>query len=235
MMLKTLATTLQENRMKRTTLILLGATLLIGSGCANPDPAILVTAHVPLEGSEGDEPGTVADCTRPEEIGSGIISQDVFINLAEIEAAGVPFTLGLLMQNRLINSAQYAPIGEDQNQRLDQNHIEIQGYEVNLGSDFSGLGSSGDLRYEATGILPTDGTLWAGVALFYPNELADWRAAFNARSANQSNAIVPAFAEVQVVGETIGGTKVESNMLTIPIQICDGCARTTTAICVISD
>ena len=55
-----------------------------------------------------------------------------------------------------------APIGESQNHRIDQNHIEIQGYELTFDKDdtgFNRLGTDGEVRYEATGIVPTDGTL----------------------------------------------------------------------------
>lgn len=232
--------------MKRLTLALVGTFLLAGSAaCADPDSSILITGHKPLEGSleevDTDDDGIpdlafVTDCSRPEQIGEGVIIQDLFINLAEVETTG--FSLGLLMENRLSNSATYAPIGEDQNHRIDQNHIEIQGYEIVFDSDdrgFNDLESDGELRYEATGLLPTDGSLWAEIVLFYPSEVGAWRTAFDIASGGQSNAIVPTFAEVQVVGRTVGGSNAESNRLTLPVQICDGCARTSTPICVAVD
>lgn len=221
--------------MKPLALALLGSVLVIGSACADPTADILVTGHVPLEGSLDEETGAVTDCAIPSEIGDTLLAQDLFINLEEIESAGTGFTLGLLMENRLDNSSTYAPIGEDRNQRLDQNHIEIQTYEVVFDDSFSGIGSGGELAYEATGILPTDGTLYAGVVLFYPNEVADWRNAFSIAAGGQGGAIVPTFAEVQIKGRTIGGTKVSSNRLTIPIQVCDGCARSSTPICVVAE
>lgn len=222
--------------MKRLTLALLGTVLVIGSACADPGADILVTGHVPMEGTLDEESGLITDCSMPTEIGDTLLAQDVFINLEEIESAGTGFTLGLLMENRLDNSATYAPIGEDKNQRLDQNHIEIQTYEVVFDSSgFDNLGSGGDIAYEATGILPTDGTLYAGVTLFYPNEIPDWRNAFAIAAGGAGGAIVPTFAEVQVRGRTIGGSKVQSNRLTIPIQVCDGCARSSTPICVATE
>jgi hypothetical protein len=231
----TFMTTHQENRMKRLTLLLLGSVLIAGSACADPDISILITGHAPLEGTLDEETGLITDCTIPEQIGEGIYYSDVFINLAD--ASGTGFALGILMENQLVDSSSYAPIGEDQNQRLNQNHIEIQGYEMTFDSGESGfntLGSSGDIRYEATGILPTDGTLWAGVVLFYPNEVSDWQDAFQIASGGQSSAIVPTFAEFQVKGRTVGGSNVESNKLTIPIQVCDGCSRPSTPLCVAS-
>jgi hypothetical protein len=226
--------TTQEYAMKRLSYLLLGSVLFFGSACADPDISILVTGHAPLEGSLDSETGEITGCAIPETIGEGVYFSDLFINLADAEVTG--FALGLLMENQLVDSSSYAPIGEAQNHRLNQNHIEIQGYEVVFDSGelgFSDLGSGGDIRYEATGILPTDGTLWAGVVLFYPNEVDAWRSAFSKASGGQGNAIVPTFAEVQVVGRTVGGANVESNKLTIPIQVCDGCARSSTPICVV--
>ncbi len=219
--------------MKRLSVLFLGSILFVGSACADPDSSILVTGHAPLVGTVDDETGLLEDCKIPDQIGEGVYFQDLFINLADAEDTG--FALGLLMENQLVNSASYAPIGESQNHRINQNHIEVQGYEVVFDSGEAGfdtLGSNGDIRYEATGILPTDGTLWAGVVLFYPNEVGDWRNAFNIAAGGQGNAIVPTFAEVQVVGRTVGGANVESNKLTIPIQVCDGCARSSTPLCV---
>jgi hypothetical protein len=43
---------------------------------------------------------------------------------------------------------------------------------------------------------------------------------------------VPTFLEVQVVGKTVGGDKVQSNVLTVPVQVCDDCSRSSTPICV---
>jgi len=218
--------------MRPLTIALLGTLMLAGSACADPEASLLVTGHTPLEGSLEDD-GTITSCEVPDTIGDTTLVQSLFINLAQHD--NVPFSLGLLMENQLADSSQYAPIGEDSNDRIDQNHIEIQGYELTFDSDddgFNTLGSDGEVRYEATGIVPTDGVLWAEVVLFFPNEIDAWRNAFEIAAGGQSNAIVPTFAEVQVVGRTTGGEKVTSNRLTMPLQVCDGCARSSTPICV---
>lgn len=226
--------TSQERLMKRV-MIIAAAVALSATACAEPDPSILVTGHVPLSGS-ADEEGGVTDCSAPGSLSDvELVSGSVFVNLEEVEAAGVPFSIGLLMENRLVDSSTYRPIGYDQNQRLNMNHIEIQGYEGTFDSGtsgFSNLGDGGQLRFESTGILQTDGALWVGLELFYPNEISRWREAFDIASGGQGNAIVPTFLEVQVLGETVGGSKAQSNVLTVPVQICDGCSRASTPICV---
>ena len=227
--------TFQEAGMTRLTLALAGTLLLAGSACADPGASLIVTGHQLMEGSADEETGEISGCEIPTSIGEGTRSHDVFINLAD--AANTGFTLGLLMENRLDDSSDYAPIGESQNMRLDQNAIEIQAYAVNFDSGDSGFNTlgadaDGEIRYESTGIVPTEGVLYSQLVLFYPNEAAEWRDAFSIAAQGQSNAIVSTFAEVQVLGRTIGGAKVESNLLTLPIQICDGCARQTTPICV---
>ncbi len=227
-----------ESKMKRSTLFAIGALALVTTACAEPEPEIIASAHIPLTGSEGEDPGTVTDCQPPGGIEDNeIIFQSLFINLADFEEANAPMQLGLMMENRLIDSSTYSPSGHDQNQRNNQNWIEVQGYEITFeGDGFTdtlGPDSNGELRVEATGLIPTDGSLWVGLELFYPNELRDWKDAFQIASGGQGNAIVPTFAEVQVVGETVGGSKVQSNILTVPIQVCNGCSRRSTPICVV--
>lgn len=228
-----------EAVMKRTTIAVFGAVALMSAACAEPEPSILVTGHVPLIGSE--EEGVVTGCAAPGSISDIEVSYgSVIINLQELDDANAPFQLGLLLENRLVDSSTYSAIGHDQNQRLDQNHIEIQGYEVTFDSDREGFGSlgpdkDGALRYESTGLVTTDGALWVGVELFYPFEIENWQSAFQIASDGDGSAIVPTFAEVQVVGETVGGGNVKSNILTIPIQVCDGCNLPSTPICVATE
>lgn len=211
----------------------LAAVTLAASACADPDSSILVTGHQFMEGS-GDGEDVV--CEMPAVIGEGLSSMDVVINLADPTTVREGFRLGLLMENRLTDSSSYAPIGERQNMRTNQNAIEIQAVEVTFDSNgFDLLGSNGALRYESTGILPSDGALYLPVPLFYPAEIGEWRDAFSVASGGQSNAIVSAFAEVQVKGRTVGGSKVESNRLTIPVQMCDGCERPSTPLCVATE
>jgi hypothetical protein len=222
-----------ELMMKRSMLfVALGAVALMASACAEPEPELLITAHVPLEGSSGDE-GEVTGCTAPDSIeGVNVIYQSLFINLDDFQEGNAPMQLGIMMENRLIDSSSYEPIGHDQNQRSNQNHIEVQGYELTFTeSGFDSLGDGGVVRTEATGLVPTDGSLWVGLDLFYPYERGPWNDAY-ASAGGGGGAIVPTFAELQVLGETVGGANVKSNILTVPIQVCKGCSRPSTPICV---
>ena len=227
-------TTHQELRMKRILVALMGASIFLGaSACADPETSIIVTGHKPLEGTEEElEDGSVivTDCQAPTTLTGGITFYNVFVNLSDPVTESFGFELGFLMENRLVDSSSYAPIGHDDNQRLDQNHIEVQGYEFNFDGGISVGG--GDLRLESTGLLTTDGQLFSRVLLISPEDVNEWRASHSAASGGQDNAIVPTFIEAQVKGRTVGGDKVESNILTIPVEVCDGCNRPSTPICV---
>lgn len=223
-----------EARMQRLSLLVLVAISLTTAACADPDSSIIVTGHQMMEGSMGDN--GLEGCEVPSAIGEGQRSMDIVINLADPVTVAAGFQLGLLMENRLTDSSSYAPIGERQNMRINQNEIEVQAVEVTFDSrGLNTLGSDGELRYDSTGILPTDGNLYMTLPLFFPAEIAEWRDAFAIASGNQSNAIVSGFAEVQVKGRTVGGSKVESNLLTIPVQLCDGCERPSTPICIATE
>ena len=121
---------------------------------------------------------------------------------------------------------------------IHQNHIEVQSYQVTFDSEasgFSGLGDGGQLEYPSSGLVTTDGALWVSLELFRASEISAWRAAFETAAQGRENAIVPSFAEIQVRGETIGGDNVRSNILTMPIQICDGCSQPSTSLCVVTN
>jgi len=222
--------------MKRTNLIALAALALVGSACAEPDPALLVTGHVPALGSLDEETGAVSDCAGPTSIDDiEIFSSTLFINLGELEDAGNGFFVGLVVENRLVDSSTYSPSGFDRNQRLNQNHIEVQSYEVTFDDPgFENLGdqTNGELSYPSSGIVTTDGTLWVPLELFRRSEISPaWTEAF-ARAGGEPGAIVPTFAEIQVRGKTIGGTRVRSNILTMPISVCADCSQSSTPLCV---
>lgn len=225
--------------MKRLTLAALAAMSFAATGCAEPEPSLLMTGHVYGTGSIDEESGRLTGCTFPTTLADiEFFSQSLFVNLADFDDGGLyrefgaPFAVGLVMENRLVDSSDYAPIGHDQNLRLDQNAIQIQGYNVTFDSaGFSNLGSGGELVYDASYVVPTDGGVYVALDLFFANEFQTWSDAF-AGAGGSSGVIVPTFAEIQAVGETVGGTKVESNVISMPIQVCDGCNRATTSTCV---
>lgn len=229
-----------EVQMKRTALLAISTVALIGSACAEPEPSLLLTGHIPLVGATVEE-GEIdfSGCEPPGSIDDvELVSGSVFINLAEVEDSGAGFSIGLLMENRLQDSSSYAPIGHDQNQRLNQNHVEVQSYEVTFDGDstgFSNLGDGGALSYPSSGLVTTDGALWVQLELFRASEIGAWQDAFAAAAGDRDNAIVPTFAEIQVRGETVGGQNVRSNILTMPIQICDGCSQGSTPICAVGN
>ncbi len=240
-----------EAPMRRVLSIAVAAAALGTVGCAEPEPSLIVTAHVPLVGSvedvevpvpNGEEGETVTverltGCVAPGGIDEVEVSyHSVLVNLAETEGNG--FGIGLLMENRLVDSSAYSPSGFDQNQRLDQNYIEVQEYIIKFDdTGFDNLGDGGEIAVPSSGLVPTDGALWVNIPLFRgtASEQQAWEAAHGEAATaggGSESSIVPTFAEIQIIGETVGGQRVRSNILTMPVEVCNGCNYLSTPTCV---
>src|SRR5690606_11449493 len=98
-----------EVSMRRSVILGLGLLAVTSIGCAEADPALLLTGHIPLIGSvSGDD----LSCERPSSIDDvELVVSSVFINLEEVEDIG--FSLGLLLENRLVDSSSYSSSGYD--------------------------------------------------------------------------------------------------------------------------
>ena len=114
---------------------------------------------------------------------------------------------------------------------LDQNNIQVTGVEITFPSELNnyqgGGGASSMNRTETfSAILESGG---GGVILSFPIfTLRDVQAGGELRGfydsvAPDQGAIVPLVAEMQIVGETFAGTKVESNKFQYPIDLCGNC------------
>lgn len=215
---------------------LLAASALTATGCVEEDASLLMWGHIIQTGTE-DEAGEVT-CEIPAGEGdASLISGHLFVDLAEIEADGQApasdpgiFYANLALVNRLGESGELNPIGNDQNLRIDQNWVELSGLEFEFEpAAFEALNGT----YDFTALVPSgDGFLHAAVPLIQPADLIQrWRPAFQAASNGQANAIVPALVTIKAVGETLGGEDVESNAITLPIDICDGCGQASTPYC----
>lgn len=148
------------------------------------------------------------------------------------------FEFWATMSNRLSNSTEVGAQGQGGGQggyeglNLDQNYIQVTGVEIRFPRELNnypgGGGASSLNRTETfTVVLESAG---GGAVLSYPIfTLRDVNGA-NPRLRNFYNsvapdqqAIVPLVAEMQIIGETFAGTKVESNKFQYLIDICGEC------------
>ncbi|MGM0555107.1 MAG: hypothetical protein ACQEVA_01900 [Myxococcota bacterium] len=183
------------------------------------------------------------------------------INLTEFAQtggqAGPPFVSGgrhpsyvfwAALVNRLEDSTEVGAQGQGGGQggyeglSLNQNNIQVTGVEITFPSELNsyqgGSGASSMNRTETfSAVLESGG---GGAILSFPIfTLRDVQSGGELRSfydsvAPDQGAIVPLVAEMQIIGETFAGTKVESNRFQYPIDLCGNCPVTefpTTSTC----
>lgn len=173
-----------------------------------------------------------------------------FINPEEGTHPSYEFWAALV--NRLDDSTEVGAQGEGGGQggyeglALNQNNIQVTGVEITFPSELNsypgGGGASSLNRTEPfSAVLESGG---GGAILSFPIfTLRDVAGAdprlrnFYNSVAPDQQAIVPLVAEMQVIGETFAGTKVESNKFQYPIDVCGSCAANefpTTGTCSVS-
>ena len=202
-------------------------------------PSLVLTAPLFANCSVADDPALGASCEfGPDGPPQALIPT---INLNELGTTGQPFgrvnqfVFGATVVNRLQKSDTYSPIGDGVNLRTDQNIVQINSFTVEFPSsdNLAGLDAlDTEIFYVAQ--VESDGSKsGAAISVIDPTTIANWKTVFGAVSGGQGAAIVPAKINLQAFGTTIGGQEVESNILEIPIQVCTGCAITTTAMGVV--
>ncbi len=233
-----------------TTLAVMAAALLLGSGCVESDPTLLMTGHVY---ADCDEEGACEAATfEGEKLFAGVVQ----VNLAEIQGSGQvivsyieedeetgaetlvevrrppgSFTVNFVGQNQLVSTTEYTSVGYDSELRNDQNQFQIERFEFEVTDSPAGV-SLGDVPY--TGFTTTGGEIFAGgVPMLGPLELQAWAPAITGLAGN--NSIVPATVEAKAVGQLVDGTNAESNTVTLELLICNGCSMQSTSYGVITN
>lgn len=221
-----------ESEMKRTMLGLILAGAALSTACVDADPSLLLTAPTLASCSVDEEAGTVGceyggrgDATRAADV--------LTVNLDGLATGQAPggngpntYTMGVALSNRLIGSDDYAPIGEGQNLRVDQNVVIVESFEFTFPTDSNQPGVDSldsEFRYSVE-VDTGDGSSGAAVNLVDASNIATWKAVFGGLTGGNKSAIVPAVINVQALGRTIGGQEVESNIVSVPLSVCLGCA-----------
>ena len=146
------------------------------------------------------------------------------------------FVFWAAIQNRLADSTEVGAEGQGGGSggytglELDQNAIQVTSAEIEFPSDlnsFPGGGGAADRLNKTvnfSAVIPSSG---GGAVVHFPiftdREIrADLKPFYDGVVSGQQD-IVPLVAEIQIKGETFAGTKVESNKLRFPIDICGSC------------
>lgn len=219
--------------MKRIGFALVIAAAAGSSACVDADASILLTAPV-LANCEIDEEAGTSSCTYGGRDEATRLADVLTVNINELSSTGQApfgngantFTFGVALQNRLLGSDDYSPIGEEQNLRIDQNIAIIDTFSLTFPSDSNQAGVDAldtEFKYSVE-VETSDSSSGAAVALVSASNAALWKQVFTSVTGGNNAAIVPAVVEVQALGKTIGGQDVESNIVSIPLNICLGCA-----------
>jgi hypothetical protein len=213
---------------------------------------------------EIDEDSGDSSCTFGSEFDEVEIRTTGFIDLQDLRNNGQALVPGdesgrvdeyrfvAAMENRLFDSRSVGAVsggdgGGYENLTLDKNDVFIKGATIQLSSEnnhfaFDGGGSQSFPDWERerqTNMLVTSGGGAATVdvpIIAGSTEREQFQTFFNNISdALGDGEMLNFIFEIQLHGETMAGNRVNSNILEYPITICNGCDRTTDALCSVSN
>lgn len=233
-----------------------------GVGCVEESPSILLNGSFALTGTVENagteaEPVQVLNCGElPSDVSSGNFWSKGQINIAELKECGqycgfaaaygpggqrntFTFIAGasnLLPDSRSVGGPSGAP-----NTTLDQNNIWIKEAVITFPSELNTFFVGGaDIPFptiETTRLMSAylgsgGGSYFGGLDIIgSAGELANFEG-FLREVLNIRTEPVTFIAELQLRGKTQGGTKVESNKVQFPIDICVNCEMAVTPICI---
>lgn len=215
---------------------------MLGAGCVDADPSLRMTISSVGEFTTSEEATCGGVCEYSID-SDQLPNVEGFLDLARLEQYGqfpqrVPgsYALNVSVTNRLESNAE----ADGSGLRIDSNGVVIKEFRIAWKTvDGATIYEPGD---EATeGVRPVNIEVSSGgqtefvivnllSGLIYPNgennEAAFLRGglADALPNANLSQAPRLVFVEIQAIGETIDGSKrVESEVLSYPVSVCDGC------------
>lgn len=231
--------------MKR--LLLLGIALgsISSTACVDADASLLLTGPVIFTGSVTEEEDQITGATCTISTDRSNAWSRLQINLDEIKTQGqsvarlglgsVPnlFEMSVVLENRLVPSDTYSPIGDGQNLRIDQNLIQVERVSFTFPSGSNQPGFSAlDKTFDF--IVTVDsggGEAGTYVPIITPADIQLWETVVTGVTGGTRNAVVPGSVEIQVSGRTTSGTEIESNLINVPFDVCLGCTMISTPRC----
>lgn len=227
------------------------------SGCVEQDASLQLKGGVLATTGEGE-----LSCVMPTEYDStSIFSSAGFIAGQELAEFGQPligseyvpgtrnsFSLGVAFQNRLPDSRNVGATGGGgsggfEGLYLDQNAITVTGARINVPSDLNSFaddengGSRSvafpEARRDFSALVESGGgSVVMRIPLISGSSELDVLEEFV--SASGASQITFVFT-VQLVGETLSGNEVTSNVYQYPVTVCPSCDEGTTGVCVVAE
>ena len=222
------------------------------SGCVEQDATLQLKGGVLATTGEGE-----VACVLPSDYESVVVfSSNGFIAGQEFAEFGQPlvgdeyvpgsqnaFNLGVAFLNRLPDSRNVGATGGGgsggfEGLYLDQNAITVTGARVNVPSDlnsFAGVGSVDfpEARRDFSALVESGGgSVVMTVPLIAGSSEYDVLEEFVASSGASQITFV---FTMQLVGETLAGNEVTSNIYQYPVTICPSCDAGTTGVCVVAE
>ncbi|TXD37090.1 hypothetical protein FRC98_10150 [Lujinxingia vulgaris] len=222
------------------------------SGCVEQDASLQLKGGVLATTAEGE-----LSCTLPSDYDSVVVfSSSGFIAGQELAEFGQPligseyvpgtrnsFSLGVAFQNRLPDSRNVGATGGGgsggfEGLYLDQNAITVTGARVNVPSDLNSFAGAGSIdfpeaRRDFSALVESGGgSVVMSVPLISGSSEYDVLEEFV--SSSGASQITFVFT-VQLVGETLSGNEVTSNVYQYPITVCPSCDEGTTGVCVVAE
>ena len=222
------------------------------SGCVEQDASLQLKGGVLATTSEGE-----VSCTTPGDYDSAtVFSSSGFIGGQEIEEFGQPligdvyvggtqnkFLLGVAFRNRLPDSRNVGATGGGgsggfEGLYLDQNAISVTGALVNVPAElntFSGVGNPGfpETRRDFSALVESSGgSVMMNIQLLSSTQEFEILNSFVESSGQREVTFV---FTVQLIGETLAGNEVTSNIYQYPVTICPSCDEGTTGLCAVAE
>ncbi len=209
----------------------------IGTGCVDADQSLKFTAHTPLVGSlttevdpdSGEEVELITGCA-PQSGEALTVYSRLTIDLAALET----FNVRGLLESQLEDSSQLRPIGADYNHRTNQNNVLVERAVIEFPSDsnqggFSALDEEFDQTYNV-GTQPATQT--TTLPLIRSTNKDRWVSVVDGATGGSSTAIVPGIVNIRYEGAGADGSFVESAIVRLPFDVCNGCGSGVTPDCV---
>ncbi|GEM_PF-5955719 len=197
--------------------------------CAEPEPSILINAHVFRTGAEISDPDEMTGLCDPPKFdacaSAGFDDEQIVATRLFADVAKAVPQVAIVMKNQLANTERLAQLGEDNNLRVDTNAIQMETLVATFSPSgpLKNIGDGGRLEIPLGTILKSEGELHLGTPLALFGD-AEKLAKAVRDIAGESGGYVVTSVDLQYFGKTLGGNEVVSNILTMPIELCSGCA-----------
>ena len=134
--------------------------------------------------------------------------------------------VAIVMANQLVNTETLAQLGEDNNLRVDTNSIQLEAVVATFSPSgpLKNIGDGGRVEVPHAGLLRAEGNLHLTSSLALFND-AEALASTVKTVAGENGGFVVTSVDLQIIGKTLAGNEVASNIVTMPIQLCYGCTN----------